>query len=49
MSPINYIIIILVAIAVFFAIRRVKKNKGVCDCGCSGNCNSCHVDHKEVK
>ncbi|WP_237037428.1 FeoB-associated Cys-rich membrane protein [Mediannikoviicoccus vaginalis] len=46
---IDYIIIGLVIILAIFAIRRVIKNKGTCDCGCecSKGCHGCPVNEKK--
>ena len=49
MRPIDFIIIAIVLVAVYFAIRHVKKNKGTCDCGCSCGCRECHEHDMGVK
>ena len=44
MGPIDYLLLVLIAAAAFFALRRMRKNKGSCSCGngaCSGNCAAC--------
>jgi len=45
MNTATLIVCLLIAIALFFAIRRIIKNKknGKCSCGslCGGNCKDC--------
>lgn len=36
----DIIIVGLVAVALFFSIRQIRKN-GTCDCGTSGGCSAC--------
>lgn len=35
------VIALILLILVFFAARRVYKNKGGCGCGCKGGCEGC--------
>ncbi|MFR7349664.1 FeoB-associated Cys-rich membrane protein [Peptoniphilus sp.] len=49
MKPIDLIIIALVIVAVYFAIKHVKKNKGTCDCGCQKGCSGCASHKIDVK
>lgn len=49
MKPIDLIIMTLVLVAVYFAIKHVKKNKGTCDCGCQKGCPGCHVNDMEAE
>lgn len=41
MNIADIIIILLIAAAVFFAVRKMRKNKGGCSCGCSNCEQSC--------
>ncbi|MEA4972110.1 MAG: FeoB-associated Cys-rich membrane protein [Candidatus Metalachnospira sp.] len=51
MNIFDWIIIVLVVLCLFFAIRYMIKHKGGC-CGgscssCSGNCSECRKKNKE--
>ena len=42
MSLLEIAIVAVIALAVFFALRRViRMRKNGCSCGCSGCCGSC--------
>ncbi len=42
MSPLDYIILAVLAIALFFALRSMIRRKRSGGCiGCSGNCSAC--------
>ena len=38
MKPIDFILLALVAVVVLLALRRIRRNKGGCNCG-GGVCN----------
>lgn len=44
MTIADIILIVLLAAALAFAVRRVVKNKGGCSCGCEGcaHAKECH-------
>ena len=41
MSVLDYALLGLVALAVFFALRRIRKGKGRCGGGCGGCSENC--------
>ena len=48
MNVADLVILLIVAVALFFALRRMKKTKGRCSCGCS-DCSGCTGCGKETK
>ena len=49
MKPIDFVLLALVAVIVFFAVRRMLRTRrsGGCGCGCPGCTGSkCPSDHK---
>ncbi len=46
MNLADLVILVLVGLAVFFALRRIKKNKGGCGCGCDG-CSKKHIQKND--
>ena len=43
----DILLLAVIALAVFFAIRRLRKNKGTCGCGCA-DCPSRTVKHSKI-
>ncbi|MBP9988633.1 MAG: FeoB-associated Cys-rich membrane protein [Ruminococcus sp.] len=41
MNTASIIVLVIVIVAVIFAVRRIIKNKGRCS-GCNGNCSGCN-------
>ena len=44
MHLIDWVLLAILAVILFFALRRTFRSKGSCNCaggGCSGNCASC--------
>ena len=39
MSVADIIVLLVLAVVLFFAIRAVIKKKGGCSCGCGGSCS----------
>ena len=40
MNLADLVILLIVAVALFFALRHMKKTKGRCSCGCA-DCSGC--------
>ncbi|MBR1739370.1 MAG: FeoB-associated Cys-rich membrane protein [Ruminococcus sp.] len=45
MNAADIILIAVIAVILFFAVRRVIKNKGSCNCGCA-ECSGCAARSK---
>lgn len=49
MKIIDIVLILAIAVGLFFAIRKTVKTRksGGCGCGCSGDCSSCNMNSKK--
>lgn len=50
MNWLSILIVVAIAVAVVFALRHMRRNKGGCSCsGCGGNCAECMRKFEEEK
>lgn len=45
MNIFDWILILVLAFAIFCSLRKIRKNKGGCDCGCG--CSGCTKENCE--
>ncbi|MBR6300009.1 MAG: FeoB-associated Cys-rich membrane protein [Clostridia bacterium] len=47
MKTIDFVILGIIAAALFFAFRRVRSKKGSCSCGCANCSQACPMARKK--